>query len=410
VVFSDGDPVVETPVLTGGDLRRASSGHEVLRDVRLGEPPEHLRAISLPVTRHGRRQALVVVESLATVDRAVHRVLILLLLGSGAALAIVALGGWWIARKALRPVERMTTLAERIGIAEIRQHRIAVPAVGDELSHLARTLNAMLDRLQQGVQAREQLIADASHELRAPLAAMRSELEVSLRHDALPDGARAVLSSARDEVVRMGWIVENLLTLARVDEGRLELLVGPQDLREVADAAVRTHRLAAEAAEVELVVEGEAGLLDGDRDRLQQVISNLVDNAIRVAPPASTVRVSLWRSETEAGFTVSDEGPGVPPEERDRIFERFARRDRARARTGGAGLGLAICREIVSAHGGRIWVRGQTPRGSAFTVALAITIPPPAGIGASAGATDLGPGRAATAVTAPEAPSRPRSA
>jgi signal transduction histidine kinase len=284
VAFSDGDPVVEAPVLTDGDLRRVSSGQKLLRDVRLGTPREHLRAIGLGVTRHGRRQVLVVVESLAAVDRAVHQVLVLLLLGSGAALAIVALGGWWIARKALRPVERMATLAERIGIAEIRDHRIAVPGVRDELSHLARTLNAMLDRLQNGVEAREQLIADASHELRAPLAATRSELEVSLRHDVLPEGARAVLSSARDEVVRMGWIVENLLTLARVDEGRLELLVAPQELREVAEAAVRTHRLAAEAAGVELVVEGDAGRVDGDRDRLQQVISNLLDNAIRLAP------------------------------------------------------------------------------------------------------------------------------
>jgi two-component system OmpR family sensor kinase len=404
VAVSDGDPVVETPVLNVPEVRRVSSGRELLRDVRLGSPPEHLRAIGLPVTRHHRRQVLVVVESLAAVDRAVHRVLVLLLLGSGAALAIVALGGWWIARKALKPVERMTTLAERIGIAEIRDHRIAVPAVRDELSHLARTLNAMLDRLQQGVQAREQLIADASHELRAPLAAMRSELEVSLRHDALPDDASAVLSSARDEVVRMGWIVENLLTLARVDEGGLELLVAAQDLGEVAEAAVRTHRLAAEATRVEVVVDGDAGRVDGDRERLQQVISNLLDNAIRFAPAGSTVRVTLWRSAAEAGFTVSDDGPGVPPEERDRIFERFSRRDRARTRTGGAGLGLAICREIVRAHGGRISVEARIPHGSAFTVALAIVMP------ASGGVSDGAVQPARTRITAPGAPWRRRRA
>jgi signal transduction histidine kinase len=331
-------------------------------------------------------------------------VLVLLLLGSGAALAMVALGGWWIARKALRPVERMTTLAERIGIAEIREHRIAVPRVRDELSHLAQTLNAMLDRLQQGVEAREQLIADASHELRAPLAATRSELEVSLRHDVLPKGARAVLSSARDEVVRMGWIVENLLTLARVDEGRLELLVTRQDLRAVAEAAVRTHRLAAETAGVEAVIDGDAGTVEGDRDRLQQVISNLLDNAIRLAPSGSTVSVSLWRSATEAGFTVSDEGPGVPPEERDRIFERFARQDRARARTAGAGLGLAISKEIVHAHGGRIWVEGRKPHGSAFTVALALAMPAPAE------ATDTAASRERVEITAPAARWRRRRA
>ena len=404
VAFSDGDPVVETPVLKVSELLGVNSGQALLRDAHLGTPPEHLRVIGVPVTRHARRQVLVVVESLAAVDRAVHRVLILLLLGSGAALAVVGLGGWWIARKALMPVERMTTHAERIGIAEIRDHRIAVPAVRDELSHLALTLNAMLDRLQLGVEAREQLIADASHELRAPLAAMRSELEVSLRHDPLPDGARAVLSSARDEVVRMGWIVQNLLTLARADEGRLELLIAPQDLGEVARAAVRTHHLAAQSAGVEVVVEGDAALVDGDRDRLEQVMSNLLDNSIRVSPRGSTIRVSMWRSASEAGFAVLDDGPGIPPDERDRIFERFARPDRARSRDGGAGLGLAICREIVQAHGGRIWFDGRTPRGSAFTVALALATP------AAAPATEFAAQPTPAGVTAPGARKRQRRA
>jgi heavy metal sensor kinase len=349
-----------------------TNGHEVLFDIRLGTPSEHLRAVALPVTRHGRSQVLVVVESLAAIDHAVHRVLVLLLLGSAGAFALIVLGGWWIARKALMPVERMTTRAERIGIAEIRDQRIAVPRVRDELSHLARTLNAMLDRLQEGVESRERLIADASHELRAPLAAMRSELEVSLRHDELPDEARAVLASARDEVVRMGSIVENLLTLARADEGRLDLLVAPQDLREVVVRGMRPHRQAAETGGVELVVDGIAGRVAGDGDRLQQVVSNLVDNAIRHAPPGSAVLVSLWRSDTEAGVRVCDEGPGVPTRERERIFERFARRDRARPRSGGAGLGLAISKEIVSAHGGRIWIEDRAPGagGSAFVVAL----------------------------------------
>jgi two-component system, OmpR family, sensor kinase len=377
VALSEGDPVIEVPLADRSRLRSLRPGHEVTFDVRVGTPSEHLRAVALPVTRHGQPQVLVAVESLAAIDRAVHRVFVLLLLGSAGALALVALGGWWIARKALMPVEQMTRRAEQIGIAEMRDQRIAVPRVRDELSHLAGTLNAMLDRLQQGVEARERLIADASHELRAPLSAMRSELEVSLRHDELSDEARAVLASARDEVVRMGSIIDNLLTLARVDEGRLELLVRPQDLREVVARAMRGYRHAAETAGVELVVEGEAGRVDGDGERLQQVVDNLVDNAIRHAPAGSTVLVSLWRTDTEAGVTVCDEGPGVPEDERDRIFERFARRDRARPRAAGAGLGLAISKEIVSAHGGRIWVedRAAGTGGSAFVVALPLRSP-----------------------------------
>jgi heavy metal sensor kinase len=372
VVFSVGDPVTRTPLLGAAALSRAVAGDRAVTSVDRGTPSRHFRMIAMPVQRLGQRQALVVVESLGAVDRATHRVLVLLLLGSAGALGLIALGGWWIARKALRPVGQMATRADRIGIQDLSD-RIAVPRVRDEVGHLARTLNAMLARLEEGVEARQRLVADASHELRAPLAAMRSELEVSLRHDTLSDQARAVLASTRDEVVRMGRTVDNLLTLARVDEGRLELLLREHDLREVAEAVARTQRATAELAGVDLVVEGDAGSAAVDRDRVEQVMSNLVDNAIRFAPPGSEVRLSLWRNATEAGVRVSDDGPGVPADAHERIFERFAHQDPARARSGGAGLGLAICREIVRAHGGRIWIEDRRPHGSEFVVALPLT-------------------------------------
>jgi heavy metal sensor kinase len=301
-------------------------------------------------------------------------VLILLLLGSGAALALIGLGGWWIARKALQPVARMTTRADRIGIDHLDE-RIAVPRVNDEVGHLARTLNAMLDRLQEGVAARQRLVGDASHELRAPLAAMRSEIEVSLRQDPLDAAARKVLESARDEVIRMGRIVDDLLTLARVSEGQLELLIGPQDLRALAGEAANAHRSAAHAAGVELVTEGDSVAVAGDHDRLNHVIGNLVDNAIKFAPRGSTVRIETSEQPSGARVAVSDAGPGIPPDARERIFERFARLDPARSRKGGAGLGLAICAEIVRAHGGRIWVEENEPRGSRFVVELPVTAP-----------------------------------
>ena len=369
VVLSLGDPVTGTALVDRATLAAAMAGRRVAGSQWRGSPPEHLRTVAIPSGRRGARQVLVVAESLAQVDRSVHRVLVLLVLGGAGALALVGLGGWWIARKALRPVERMTARADRIGIDDLSQ-RIAVPRVQDEVGHLARTLNAMLERLDQGVEARQRLVADASHELRAPLAAMRSELEVSLRHDPLGDPARAVLSSARDEVVRMGRIVDNLLTLARVDEGRLELLTAPQDLRVLAERAARTQRASAAAAGVDIVVEGDAATVEADRDRVDQVISNLIDNAIRFSPAGGRVRVLLWDDTAEAGIAVCDDGPGVPAEARESIFERFARQDPARGRSGGAGLGLAICRDIVRAHHGRIWVEARNPRGSAFVVAL----------------------------------------
>jgi heavy metal sensor kinase len=328
---------------------------------------DRMRTTIVPL-RDGSGAVVVAAESLGDVDDAVDRVLLLLVAGGLASLAVLAAGGWWLARGALRPVEQMTTRADAIDIGDLSQ-RIAVPEADDELAHLARTLNAMLERLEGGVAARERLIADASHELRAPLAAMRSEIEVSLRHDALEPGARAVLESTREEVVRMGRIVDDLLTLARADGGRLDLLVERLDLRAVADSAGR-RAVGAAGAPVEIRVEGEPAMVRGDRDRLEQVVGNLLDNAVRVAPRGTRVDVRAWRHDGEAGITVSDEGPGVPPEARERIFERFSREDPARGRSGGAGLGLAICREIVLAHGGRIWVAGGTPRGSAFSFAL----------------------------------------
>ena len=151
------------------------------------------------------------------------QVLLLLLLAGPAALAATALGGWWLARKALLPVDRMTSQAEEIGIDRLHE-RIALPRARDEIGRLAETLNAMLDRLERGVEEKRRLVADASHELRTPLAAMRAELDVSLMADDLPPAGREVLESTREEVDRMSRIVDNLLTLARVDEGRLELL------------------------------------------------------------------------------------------------------------------------------------------------------------------------------------------
>jgi signal transduction histidine kinase len=323
---------------------------------------------------------LVVAESLHEVDNATHRVLVLLLLGGAGALALVAAGGWWIARRALRPVDRMTSRAEAIGIDDLSQ-RIAVPRVNDELAHLARILNAMLDRLQEGVRARERLIVDASHELRAPLAAMRTELDVSLARDRLEAPARAALQLARDDAVRLARIVDNLLTLARVDEGRLELLIAPQDLSELADRAVRAQRAAATERRVDLAVDGDEVVADVDGDRLEQVLTNLLDNAIRHSPEGGQVRLAIRPAGAETQITVTDEGPGIPPDARDSVFERFSRQDPARPR-GGAGLGLAICREIIHAHHGRIWIDDHLPAGTAIHVALptdvVATVPSPA--------------------------------
>jgi two-component system sensor histidine kinase BaeS len=233
------------------------------------------------------------------------------------------------------------------------------------------TLNAMLDRLEQGVNEKHRLIADASHELRTPLAVMRAELDVSLRGDDLSPAAREVLESAREEVDTMSRTVDNLLTLAQVDEGRLELLPARVSLRDAIEAAARPLRPLAEAKRLRLEVGGDGGLVRADPHRLNQVLTNVLENAIKFSHPGGEVGVIAWHNGDEAGVTVTDDGPGIPAAARAHIFDRFYRVDGARGRkVGGSGLGLAISQEIARAHGGRLWVESEEGRGSAFSLAL----------------------------------------
>jgi signal transduction histidine kinase len=267
----------------------------------------------------------------------------------------------------------MTREAADIGMARL-DDRIEVPRSADELNRLATTLNAMLDRLQRGVDEKRRFVADASHDLRTPLAVMRSELDVSLRSGDLPPVAKEVLTSTREEVERMSGIVENLFTLARIDEGGLELLEEPLELRSLVDEVVASMGSLAAEEGIGVEVDGEAGTVPADRLRLEQVLSNLLSNALRHTGVGGAVRVSVWRTDAEAGVTVRDDGPGVPTEILPRIFERFVRAGAPRTgRDGGSGLGLAICREIVESHGGRIWVDSKLGKGSAFSFALPVT-------------------------------------
>ena len=367
VVLEHGEPV-SGPIGPAQARADALEGQERLIDVDI-EGQRH-RALFSRVQRRGHRQILVVAESLRDVDEAVNRVLVLLLLAGPAALVATAAGGWWLARKALLPVGRMTSKAAKIGIDRLDE-RIPPPRTADEIGHLAVTLNAMLDRLQHGIEEKHRLVADASHELRTPLAAMRAELDISLRGDDLPQAARTALESTLEEVERMSRTVDNLLTLARVDEGRLELLTTRLDLLEACEAAADPLRSLAAAKELTFEVDGEPCEAEADTHRLHQALTNFIENAIKYAQPSGEVHITSWCTDGEVGVTVTDNGPGIPANARAHIFDRFYRVDSARGRKGGgSGLGLAICREIANAHGGRVSVESEEGKGSAFTLAL----------------------------------------
>jgi heavy metal sensor kinase len=353
-------------------IDRASTGKSVAATGSLGGVS--FRYLAEPFRQAGGNAVLVVATSLATVNRSVNRVLLLLLVGAPMALAMCALGGWWIARRALRPVARMTEEAGRISEQE-PDRRVPVPPTTDELSRLALTLNAMLDRLQAAIRQQRRFTADASHELRTPLAVMGAELDVALGAPDLEPEARETLESAKEEVDHMSRMVQDLLVLARIDAGRLELLNEPLDLSPIVDRRIAAMRTVAARRGVTIEYDpgGHADTLGvmGDPERLGQVLTNLVDNAIRHAPESGIVEVAVWAEGSDAGVTVRDHGRGIAADALPHVFERFYRVDQNRDdREGGSGLGLAIAREIVIAHGGRIWAVSEPGKWTAFSVAL----------------------------------------
>jgi two-component system OmpR family sensor kinase len=371
-----GSAAPDQSLLTPAMLRRVLAGHQVRAEVRTGPGRARYRVLALRRTGRGAPTALVVAAPLADVDASVDRLRLLLLVAGPVALALAGGGGWLLARAALRPVDRMTEDAEAIG-ADRLGDRVSVPDAADELARLARTLNGMLERIEHGVVEQRRFVADASHELRTPLAVMRAELEVALRdHDPGAD-AREVLGSSAEEVARMSKIVDDMLTLAHRDENRLELLLEPVDLGEVATRVAVQLRPLAEQGGIQLAVEAPDGAaVVADQTRLTQVVMNLVDNAVKYTGAGGSVRVRVWGEAAGAGLAVTDTGPGIAPEHLAQVFDRFYRLDPARTRArGGSGLGLAICRELVEAHGGCIWAESVPGAGSTF--ALSLPVQPP---------------------------------
>jgi len=366
---STGDPAAAQPLIDVEAIDQILGGGTYRDTVKLGPDDESFRVLAVTPPSGSCKGVIAVATSYEEVARSLRQLALLLLLAGPAVILLAAAGGWWLTGRALSPVARMTKEADAIEVDRLDQ-RIDVPAADDELRHLALTLNSMLDRLSRGLEDRRRFVADASHELRTPLAVMRSELEIRLRDPQLGPAARDSLESATLEVERMQSIVENLLTLARADDGALGLLVEDVPLHQLAESTITAAQSMARAAGVTLLVDGPAAPARVDRLRIEQVLANLLSNAIRFSPRGGVVRIETWERGDMVGCTVTDEGPGVSSDVANRIFDRFVRGDPARSDDGGSGLGLAISREIVLAHGGEIWVGTSSGAGGAFSFKL----------------------------------------
>jgi heavy metal sensor kinase len=345
-----GEPTLETVQLTTGD---------------------EARLLTMPVVRGGRIVDLVQVamplrRTRQTLLRYVETLLVLVPLGA----VLSAAGGWLLARRALRPVDRMSQSALRIS-AEDLSRRLERRGTQDEIDRLADTLNAMLARLEAAFGEMQRFTADAAHELRTPLTALRGGIEIALRAERSPDEYRRVLASSIEEVDQLIRLAEDLLLLSRSTVG-LSAARQPVDLEPLCLEALELGVRLAKGKGVNVSMGATVpAIVHGDAGALRRVLLNLVDNAVKYTPAGGSVVISLARVADSVALVVEDTGIGIDPADAKRIFEPFLRLDAGRNRdTGGSGLGLAIARSIVLAHGGTLEVDNRPGGGSRFTINL----------------------------------------
>lgn len=348
------------------DARSSASAGYVNRNVA----GETYRLLAEPAAGTSGTWTVIVGGSLMPREQALNRVRFELLVASGATVVLATVGAWLLAGAALRPVERM-----RRSAASISAHRddelLTVPGGADELAALGLTLNDMLSRLRLSLQRQRQFVADAGHELRTPLAVLRTELELAARPGRTRPELRSAITAAAEETDRLARLAEALLLLAGREEGGPALTRRSHPLDPLLDQATASWRRRAGEAGVTIDVEAGKGPVVVDADRLRQALDNLFDNALRATPAGGRITVVAATEGRMLRVEVRDTGSGFPPDFLPNAFERFSRPDRARSDgPGGAGLGLAIVAAIAEAHGGRAELCNVAGSGAAVTLLL----------------------------------------
>ena len=360
-------PLGRTRLLTGAELARARRKPTFANRDAVPGLDEPARMLAVPVEHDPRQRVLVVGTTRENRAETLNSLLVAFLIGGPIALLLASLGGYLLAGAALRPIEAMRRRAAEISTSSLDE-RLPVPPARDEVARLGDTLNAMLTRIENGLARERRFVADASHELRTPLALLKTELELAVRHSRSPEELERAIRSAADETDRLARLADDLLLLARSEQGRPSLHLEPLDVAEVLGTVARRfgRRAEAEARELVVDVQPELGVV-ADRLRLEQALANMVDNALRYGGG----RVALTAAAAD-GFVelhVADEGRGFPPTFLAHAFERFSRADEERGGPG-SGLGLAIVATIARAHAGEAHVANRDGAGADVWIAL----------------------------------------
>jgi heavy metal sensor kinase len=354
-------PTDETLLLTVAEARDADDRHRLaLR-----------RATLSPAARY----VIVAGSSLEPIDEELESLRGILAYIVPIALLLAGAGGWFLARQSLAPVAAMAERARRIGVEDL-SGRLPIANPRDELGALAATFNDLLGRLEASLTQQRQFMADASHELRTPVATARTAASVMLQQPRRDEQEyRDTLAIIEQQTTRLSRIVEDMFTLARADAGNYPVRRTPMYLDEVIEEVVRAARVLAASTQVGIEVRAAgSAAFTGDEELVRRLIVNLLDNAVRHAPAGTSVVVELQPQGDGYAISISDRGSGIPAAIQPHLFERFYRGDDARARTdgggGGAGLGLALARWIANIHGGDVRLAASSDRGTTFTAVL----------------------------------------
>jgi heavy metal sensor kinase len=305
---------------------------------------------------------------------ALHDFALLLFISIPSLLLCAAAGGYWISTRALAPVDQITQTARTIS-AQNLSSRLVVPRTGDELQRLSETLNGMLERLESAFKKITQFTADASHELRTPVAVMRTRAELSLRKARSADEYRDVISEVLAELEKTSGLIEQLMFLARADSGAESPHFAATNVTDVLREACHQGSALAEAKQIAFQeqISPDSMWIQGDASSLRRLFLILIDNAVKYTPSSGQIEVSLQRNNGYAIAQVRDTGIGIAETDLPNVFERFYRADKARTReSGGVGLGLSIGRWIAEVHAGTIEVQSSPGHGSIFQIRLPI--------------------------------------